>query len=556
MFMSYFESFELRKECSFLLHILEILTKKKGTHGIEWSDNSCTNNEMIKNLLERDYPQLFNIAQEVLFHIDARRLKYIAETDSKDALSSLNEYELAWYYAQVFSDKRTPPMFMSRFVAESIAEQLLQDLPNRNIDKIFCCSESALSVLLALSKHEVQIDFAILLRHNIITGLFIELIKLIGKAKINVINFESDFKSTIMLPLKRYEVGYYVMPMGLPEHWLLHQENYLNLATHSTILLEPGVTWSSKRDFYRLRQELVETHSLKAVIQLPVGVISATNLSPTLLLLNKNKEQRTEKFIFADFSSEKLAKNKDAWSIPFKNLENTRTTSIDEIRANDYVLDPKRYEFGEDSLLTLLDHHNSEPLSSIADIIRAQSIPLSNEANTSLDIKKYHEVSPSDIDDIGFVAQPKKVILVAEEGKRRASQAELHENDIVLAIKGSIGKVGLITENTFAEGCHCVAGQSFVIIRLKPYKWEEYSPEYLFRYLKTRIVQKYFESFSLGTTIRMLKMSDVTGLPVKIPSHNELQHEEKLHREQIRIKKEILEMQNKLYQSEMNWPKK
>ena len=553
--MSYFESFELRKECSFLLHILEILTKKKGTHGIEWSDNSCTNNEMIKNLLERDYPQLFNIAQEVLFHIDARRLKYIAETDSKDALSSLNEYELAWYYAQVFSDKRTPPMFMSRFVAESIAEQLLQDLPNRNVDKIFCCSESALSVLLALSKHEVQIDFAILLRRNNITGLFIELIKLIGKAKINVINFESDFKSTIMLPLERYKVGYYAMPMGLPEHWLLHQENYLNLATHSTILLEPGVTWSSKRDFYQLRQDLVETHSLKAVIQLPVGVISATNLSPTLLLLNKDKEQRTNRFLFADFSSEKLVKNKDAWSIPFKNLENTRTTSIDEIRANDYVLDPKRYEFGEGSLLTLFNHHNSEPLSSIADIIRAQSIPISNEANISSDIKKYHEVSPSDIDDIGFVAQPKKVILVAEEGKRRASQAELHENDIVLAIKGSIGKVGLITENTFEEGCPCVAGQSFVIIRLKPYKWEEYSPEYLFRYLKTRIVQKYFESFSLGTTIRMLKMSDVTGLPVKIPSQDELLHEKKLHREQIRIKREILEMQNKLYQSEMNWPK-
>ena len=555
MFMSYFESFELRKECSFLLHILEILTKKKGTHGIEWSDNSCTNNEMIKNLLERDYPQLFNIAQEVLFHIDARRLKYIAETDSKDALSSLNEYELAWYYAQVFSDKRTPPMFMSRFVAESIAEQLLQDLPNRNVDKIFCCSESALSVLLALSKHEVQIDFAILLRRNNITGLFIELIKLIGKAKINVINFESDFKSTIMLPLERYKVGYYAMPMGLPEHWLLHQENYLNLATHSTILLEPGVTWSSKRDFYQLRQELVETHSLKAVIQLPVGVISATNLSPTLLLLNKDKEQRTNRFLFADFSSEKLVKNKDAWSIPFKNLENTRTTSIDEIRANDYVLDPKRYEFGEGSLLTVLNHHNSEPLSSIAEIIRAQSIPISNEANISSDIKKYHEVSPSDIDDIGFVAQPKKVILVAEEGKRRASQAELHENDIVLAIKGSIGKVGLITENTFEEGCPCVAGQSFVIIRLKPYKWEEYSPEYLFRYLKTRIVQKYFESFSLGTTIRMLKMSDVTGLPVKIPSQDELLHEKKLHREQIRIKREILEMQNKLYQSEMDWPK-
>lgn len=64
-----------------------------------------------------------------------------------------------------------------------------------------------------------------------------------------------------------------------------------------------------------------------------------------------------------------------------------------------------------------------------------------------------------------------------------------------------------------------------VIIRLKSYKWEEYSPEYSFRYLKTRIVHKYFESFSLRTTIRMLKMSDVTGLPVKIPSQNELLHE-------------------------------
>lgn len=559
--MSYFERPEVEKECAFLVQILEIVRRQKGIKNLEWSNDVKINNGIIERLLEQDHPKLFGITQEVLTFVTGERFHYIADVESKSTLSNMDEYELAWNYTKVFSNNRSGLLFMPRVVAESISEKLFEELPNKNFDKIFCCSESALSVLLALSKYEIKIDFALPVAHNVITDLFVELIKLIGKAEIRILNLETDYKGGITLPDEGYQVGFYLMPMGQQEHWLLKRANFKRLANDSIILLEPGVMWSSRREFIDLRKELVETGFLKEVIQLPQGVISAVSLSPSLLLLNKNERLKTDGLLFADLSSEKLVKNKDTWSVPFKNLRETRkVTSIYEIRRDDhYVLDPKRYEFGKGSLLALLDQRNSEMLGSIAEVVRAQSIPVSNKATSLLDLEKFHEVSTSDIDDIGFVSQPKKVIEVAEEGKRRASQAELRENDIVLAIKGSIGKVGLITKNTFLdkEGnfCRCVAGQSFVIIRLEPYKCRDYSPEYLFRYLKTKIVQEYFESFSLGTAIRMLKISDVKVLPVKTPLPSELQREKELHEDQIRIKWEILELRDKLYQSEMAWPK-
>lgn len=555
--MSYFERLEVEKECALLVRVLEIVRKKKGIESCAWSDDNKANTGMIKNLLQHDYPQLSDIAEEILSFTSGKQLRYIADLESKSATTTLGCYELAWHYMKQFSCKKEYFLSMPRLMAESIAEKLHQELSAGQSDTIFCCSENSLPVLLALSKYDVQVDLAISLTHNTMINLIIELIKLIGRTRLNVFNLNWNFKSVINLPEKSYEVGFYSLPMGMREHWLLSQENFNYLATHSMILLEPAVIWSSKPDLVQFRKMLVEKGYLRSVIQLPLGVLSSLSVSPTLLLLNKS--QVTDKFLLADFSSEKLLKNKDTWTPSFDTLNDTKAlTFIDEIRRNEYVLDPKRYESGDGSLLSILNQRNSEPLESIADITRAQSIPVSKKMD-SFDVETFSEVSTSDIDDVGFVSKPKKIIQVDEDGKRRAFQAELHEGDIVLAIKGSIGKVGFITENTFLDDkgnrCRCVAGQSFVIIRLKPYKQGEYSPEYLFRYLKTKIVQKYFESFSLGTAIRMLKMSDVTNLPVKIPSWSELEREKELNEDQIRIKRKILELQDKLYQSEMAWPK-
>ena len=92
--MSYFERLEVEKECALLVRVLEIVRKKKGIEGCEWSDDNKANYGMIENLLQHDYPQLSDIAEEILSFTSGKQLRYIADLESKSVTTTLGCYEL------------------------------------------------------------------------------------------------------------------------------------------------------------------------------------------------------------------------------------------------------------------------------------------------------------------------------------------------------------------------------------------------------------------------------------------------------------------------------
>ena len=97
-----------------------------------------------------------------------------------------------------------------------------------------------------------------------------------------------------------------------------------------------------------------------------------------------------------------------------------------------------------------------------------------------------------------------------------------------------------------------VAGQSFVKVRIQPSQANKLTPEYLFRYLKSPQVQKYFESRSLGMAIPMIKMTDIETLPVRLPTAEILERETERHNRQLLIRKEIDRLQHELKSYELD----
>ena len=89
----------------------------------------------------------------------------------------------------------------------------------------------------------------------------------------------------------------------------------------------------------------------------------------------------------------------------------------------------------------------------------------------------------------------------------------LKRGDIVFAIKGSVGKVGIMNDDYSVK---VIAGQSMVIIRPRSGLMEE--AVYLHQYLRTNLIQTKIKRLSVGQVIQNLKIKDIENLWILSPN--------------------------------------
>ena len=96
----------------------------------------------------------------------------------------------------------------------------------------------------------------------------------------------------------------------------------------------------------------------------------------------------------------------------------------------------------------------------------------------------------------------------------KARKRELRPGDILLGVKGTIGKVALVAETAYEN---LLAGQSTVILRIQDLDRVS-DPVYLLRYLSLPAVRAFLESMAGGSAIRFIRAKDLSNLPVPILS--------------------------------------
>jgi len=83
----------------------------------------------------------------------------------------------------------------------------------------------------------------------------------------------------------------------------------------------------------------------------------------------------------------------------------------------------------------------------------------------------------------------------------------------LLAVKGNIGRIALVSENC---AHNWIAGQLFVIIRPR----STVSSIYLYRYLSSQLIQAYLAEIETGTAMKVIKAADLQNLPVEVPTQD------------------------------------
>jgi len=314
---------------------------------------------------------------------------------------------------------------------------------------------------------------------------------------------------------------------------VLHIRHVLAQTKRRAVVVVPNSilfrTAAGERQF---KADLLQSGILEAVIGLPSSLLTTTNISFSILVLNK--EHRSNSVFFVDagsdhfFDAKKGRGSLDNGRRTLKNIEEivhlferreastfSQVVSHAECATNDYNLVPARYVATSEQLkLEQLLHNNTVvSLDDIAEIMRPQYL----KENAVIDGQEVLEVSVSDIGDDGYIRVPQKSVAVSEKALAKVKNQILQPDDILLASKGSVGKVGIVPHSI--EGLW-LANQSFQVLRIRPNKHIT-DPVVLFRYLASPAAQALIHARTGGSGVRMIQTRDVKALPVIVPNAKE-----------------------------------
>jgi len=296
-------------------------------------------------------------------------------------------------------------------------------------------------------------------------------------------------------------------------HLIAHTQGRIVVVVPNSILFSVGAERA-------LRKELVERQLIEAVIALPSGLFAGSTTSAAILILNSAHPSEQVRFVNADapaFRAIDSRKRTTLTEVPtLLNLINgtsqsPQATSVntEQLLGQDFSLEVGRY-IVEDSVRELektLASFQTIKLSEGFEIIRARQ-----HATTTTGVA-VREVLAADVPAFAYIPCAGKEALF-DLSSPKATTYFLKPYDIVLAIKGSVGKVGMVrTVPAPGEG-GWLAGQSFVVLRALAQA--PCTPHVLLTYLRSAAGQSALSRLMVGATMPTLQLASLKELLVPV----------------------------------------
>lgn len=282
-------------------------------------------------------------------------------------------------------------------------------------------------------------------------------------------------------------------------------------------LVPQGLLFRGAND-YDLRARLIDSGWLDVVINLPSPLLPNSNVAMAILIIDKRRDP-TRPVMFIDADQPQFTFNAgrgkpmvlSGWEqitdkvLNYREFDFGRFVSPDLIKKANYDLSVRRYVLGKASrkVMAITDGRS---LSAVAELIRGQLLKEDDQHSGAI----YLEAGIKDIRDDGLLLIPKKELRLSGRMKDRAELQRLLPGDILIATKGSVGKVAIVGQNC---GDNWVASQSFQVIRLRSLNYIA-KPQILYRYLSSPLIQTYLAEQTTGTSIPVIKTADIKDLPV------------------------------------------
>lgn len=299
-----------------------------------------------------------------------------------------------------------------------------------------------------------------------------------------------------------------------------------------TAIVPDGFLFRETKGESEIRRRLIDQRQV-TVMSLPAGMFAQAGGVATSILHLEN--ERSDSALMIDGRSiEKGSSRKAHERTIAEHLESFRgmrarddermdQVHVDELAANRWSLLPDRYVTSSDlaRIDEALGQRETVELQDVASIERNKAALPIREAVEDPPLMAL-EIAPMDVAD-GLVAIPTKQQAYELDQKVRVEGITVHAGDILVSIKGNIGRIGIVGEGaTLATVMKepWVISQSLAIIRWQPNNWIP-SPAILNAILTAPWVSEKLESMSGGTTVKSLPISALRSMRIPVPSLEE-----------------------------------
>lgn len=298
----------------------------------------------------------------------------------------------------------------------------------------------------------------------------------------------------------------------------------------SIISLSSGALFRTVGVEATAREELINSGRLQAVLDVPSGMTYHETGIQTGILVLSPEDQINDAVRVLDFSDPQLstrtsrgrfeAKTDIPWGKliydPLGEIDFGRDVPVSEIEEQGHILTVSRYLSRTATRLSAFNQrYEVAELSALVELIRPVSLPKDEEGDYVV-----HEAAPGDVGEDGFLAAPPKTVPVNRGALRKARNQQLEPGDVILSVKGTIGRVGIVPEKAPGRDVDAFwsAGQSMMILRPRGGR---ILPEVLYEYLSSDLMQEHLHALASGAVIQSFNMQDLKGLPVPVPSKEE-----------------------------------
>lgn len=304
-------------------------------------------------------------------------------------------------------------------------------------------------------------------------------------------------------------------------HILSQSRRRAVVAVHNGLLFSTGSEM-------RLRKDLLGKGIIEAVVSMPAGLLYDTKIPFSVLVLNPAGGRDQVKFVDASRSifleklprsDAKLANAEMVLEIlqSTKETEFSTTIPVLDIIRNDGQLQVNRYvvQDSKKKLNIAMKMSNTARLEEVVNIIR----PFAVKANCDECIE-VREIGVPDIPDFGYIERASRLTKIPFASPKKEEQHFLRYLDIVLVIKGSVGKVGIVSNSVPPAGPGgWIAGQSSIILRAHPSSIID--PRVLAVQLRAPLGQALLNGIVSGASIPLIQLRELTRMQLIVPSQAE-----------------------------------
>lgn len=274
---------------------------------------------------------------------------------------------------------------------------------------------------------------------------------------------------------------------------------------------------------HSLRRDLVQRREVEGIISLPPAILPFTPVNCSILIIKLCEAVTNIRFV--DGSNDRFFEKDGKGRSQLVNWHELLdvfysgtdedvavTVPVEEVIHQDSLLEVSRYVLPPEQKKAqqLLRESEVQKLKNLVDFVRPSPKIQDDGVLTA------YEASVADFPEFGYLTAPKRRVSIAKSTlTAKEAQTFLRPGDIVIATKGSVGKLAIISDQVPPPGeGGWLVNQSCLILR--PNNNIESKP--LFMYLRSNPGQALLASIVSGATIPLIQLRALQNMQVIVPS--------------------------------------